>query len=214
MNNHMKKIYAFLVMLISLQASAQSFEGTIRWSAKSNPADARGMTGLTIKAKGNNLITVVNGGMMNGSEMWYLNRDTKVMRVMRPQKMFAVMPPEALAAAAQASSASRFVQTNETAKVLSYTVRKFTGEIKMGMATSKVTFWTTTDLKDDQHVLARQPDPFGYPKLPEGVTGVPLKIEITAANGTTTILEVVEVKSEKLGDDTFAVPADFKEMGK
>lgn len=150
---------------------------------------------------------------MNGAEMWYLNQDTKVMRVMRPQKMFAVVPAEALAAAANAFSATRFVQTNETAKVLSYTVHKFTGEIKMGMATSKVTFWTTTDLKDDQHVLARQPDPFGYPKLPDGVTGVPLKIEIVATNGTT-MLEVVEVKSEKLTDDTFKLPVDFKEMGK
>ncbi|HQQ96444.1 MAG TPA: DUF4412 domain-containing protein [Cyclobacteriaceae bacterium] len=209
----MKTIYALITLLISLQASAQSFEGTIQWSAKSNPADARGMSGLTIKAKGNSLITVVNGGMMHGAEMWYLNRDTKVMRVMRPQKMFAVVPQEALAAAAKAFSASPFVKSNETSKVLSYTVTKFTGEVKMGMATSKVTFWTTTDIKDDQHVLARQPDPFGFPKLPEGVTGIPLKIEIFT-NGTTTVLEVVEVKSEKLADGIFTVPSDFKEMGK
>ena len=210
----MKAIYALVVLLISLQAAAQSFEGTIHWTVKSNPPDARGMSGLTIKAKGKSLITVVNGGMMNGAEMWYLNHDTKVMRVMRPQKMFVVVPAEAMAAAANAFSATKFVQTNETAKVLSYTVRKFTGEIKMGMTNAKVTFWTTTDLKDDQNVLARQPDPFGYPKLPEGVTGIPLKIELVAANGNTTILEVVEVKAEKLTDDNFTVPADFKEMGK
>jgi len=200
-----------LCVLLAMQTHAQSFEGIITW--RSPDAGGKGDANLVLKVKGKNIVTVINGGMMNGVEMWFMNNDTKIMRVMRPQKMFAVVPPEAMAAAAKAVEVTKFVKTTETMKILQYTCIKYSGEMKQNGITTNVSIWTTTEIKDDQKVLMHQPDPFANPKLPEGVEGVPLKIEKTNSKGTT-VLEVTDVKLEKLSDDLFKLPADFKEMGK
>jgi hypothetical protein len=213
----MKKLLILVCAVVCLQAAiAQPFEGTITWNAKQTPAAPAGggaPGSLVLKVKGTSIITLINGGMMNGAEMWFMNHDTKIMRVMRPQKMFVVVPEEAMAAAAKASEVTAIVKTSETIKILGYTCTKYVGEMKAMGVTSKVAFWTTTEIKDEQKVLAHQPDPFGNPRLPQGVEGVPLKIEKVAPGGTTT-LEVSDIKFEKLSDDLFKVPADFKEMGK
>jgi len=197
--------------LLTIQLHAQSFEGTITW--RSPDASGKGDASLVLKVKGKDIITVINGGMMNGVEMWFMNNDTKIMRVMRPQKMFAVVPPEAIAAAAKSVEVTKFVKTAETTKILRYTCVKYTGEMKQNGVTTNVSIWTTMEIKDEQKVLAHQPDPFANPKLPEGVDGVPLKIEKTNPKGTT-VMEVTDVKLEKLSDDLFKLPADFKEVGK
>jgi hypothetical protein len=207
---NMRKYIIVVLCVIAMQSYGQSFEGTIVWSAP----DARGTaSNLTLKIKGTTIITVVNGGMMNGSEMWFMNNHTRIMRVMRPQKMFVVLPPEAMAAAAKSVEVGKFVKTAETAKVLNYNCTKYTGEMKAQGVTTNVAIWTTTEIKDDLKVLAHQPDPFANPQLPEGVEGVPLKIEKTGTNGTS-VLVATEVKPENLSDELFTVPADFKEMGK
>lgn len=207
----MKKIIFILSFcaLSAMQVHAQSFEGTITWHSPNPNGDAS----LVLKVKGTTIITTIHGGMMNGVEMWFMENDNKVKRVMRPQKMFAVVPPEAMAAAKNAVDVTKFVKTTETSKVLQYSCTKYTGEMKSNGVTTKVTIWTTTEIKDDQKVLEHQPDPFGNPKLPEGVQGVPLKIEKTTDKGTT-VMEVTELKFEKLSNEIFKLPADFKEMGK
>jgi hypothetical protein len=214
-SSFMKNLLLFLCMLCCLQASAQSFEGTIIWTVKSDPPDASGRsaTGLTIKAKGTTVTTVINGGMMNEIEMWYMNNDTKIMRILRAQKMYAVVPPEAMIAAAKAVETGKFIKTTETTKILNYTCSKYTGEIKAQGLTAQVSFWTTTEIKDDQKVLSRHPDPFGNPKLPEGVDGIPLKVERISPRETST-MEVTELRLEKLSDELFKLPPDFKEFGK
>src|SRR5690349_9517365 len=181
-----------IVVTIALRSYAQPFEGTLTWSAP-DPTGKSAPATLIQKVKGTTIITTVNGGMMNGLEMWFMNNDTKVMRVMRPQKMFVVVSPEAMAAAAKAMEVSKFVKTAETAKILNYTCTKYTGEMKSPGGVVKVTIWTTTEIKDDLKVLAHQPDPFGNPKLPEGVEGIPLKLEKTDAKGTG-VMQVTEVK--------------------
>jgi hypothetical protein len=207
---NMRKCIIFVFCVIAVQAYGQSFEGTIVWSA---PDPKGAASNLTMKIKGTTIITVVNGGMMNGTEMWFMNNRSRIMRVMRPQKMFVVLSPEAMAAAAKSVEAGKFVKTDETAKVLDYNCRKYTGEMRSRGVTTNVAIWTTTEIKDDLKVLAHQPDPFSNPQLPEGVEGVPLKIEKTGPNGTS-VLVATEVKPENLSDELFTVPADFKEMGK
>lgn len=137
----------------------------------------------------------------------------EITRVVRAQKMFVVVPQEAMAASEKAAAMSKFTKTNETAKVLDYTCVKYTGEMNTRGVTTKVNYWTTTEISDPLKVLAHQPDPFGNPKLPEGVEGVPLKIENVMPDNTIT-LEATEVKNEKMNAQDFKIPADFKEMGK
>ncbi|GHN02729.1 hypothetical protein WSM22_42180 [Cytophagales bacterium WSM2-2] len=212
----MKKLIAFVFLaVLTVVSYGQSFEGTVTWSSKTDPPDASGRaaTGITLKAKGTTIIAVVNGGMMNGMEMWFMDNNKKITRLMRPQKMFAPVPAEAIAANEKATETSPFVKTAETVKILNYNCTKYTGEIKSRGVVTKLTYWTTTEIKDDQKVLEHQPDPFGSPKLPPGVEGVPMKIEAVASIGKV-IHEVTEIKSGKFSDDEFKIPADFKEVGK
>jgi hypothetical protein len=206
----MKKSIAIVLLAIVAQAHGQSFEGTITWAAK--PAPVGTTASLTMKVKGTTIITMVNGGMMNGIEMWFMDNYRKAARVMRPQKMFVVVPPEAMAACDKAVTMGKFKKTSETAKVLTYTCTKYTGEIRAKGVTIKVNYWTTTEVSDELKMLAHNPDPFESRRLPEGVEGVPLKIE-RMLPAATTALEVTEVKREKLKAEDFIIPADFKEMG-
>jgi hypothetical protein len=212
----MKK--SFIVVLciaiaigIAVQSYAQPFEGTITWRVP-DPA-SKAAANLILKAKGTNIAATIKGGMLNGLEVWFMNNDTEVVRVVRPQKMFIVVSQKAMAAAARPVEVSKFVKTSETAKILNYTCTKYTGEMKAQGTITKVAIWTTTDIKDDLKVLAHQPDPLGNPKLPVGVDGIPIKIEKTDASGTA-VMEVTEVKLEKLSDDLFKIPSDFKDIGK
>src|ERR1043165_5009296 len=85
---HMKNLIFLLFVLVSLKTVGQSFEGTITWK---DPTDASGKSStLNLKVKGTTIITQITGGMMNGMEMWFMDNDTKIMRVMRAQKMVAV----------------------------------------------------------------------------------------------------------------------------
>lgn len=205
----MKKLIVVLLCTFALQAYSQPFEGTVTWSALGKDAGSS----ITLHVKGTTLVSIINGGMMNGTEMWFMNNDTKIMRIMRPQKMFVVVPPEAIAAAAKASETSVFTKTGETTKILTYTCTKYTGQMKVRGVVTKVAIWTTTEIKDDLKVLAHQPDPFSNPRLPEGVEGIPLKIENITDNGTS-VMQVTELKVVKLSDELFTLPADFKEAGK
>lgn len=144
----MQKLIIVFLCAISIHVHAQSFEGIITWQIK-DVSGKGAPTSLMLNVKGTTIITVINGGMMNGNEMWFMNNDTKVMRVMRPQKMFVVVPPEALAAAAKAVEVSKFVKTAETAKVLTYTCTKYTGTTTAQGVTTKVAIWTTTEIKDN-----------------------------------------------------------------
>lgn len=202
----MKNLVVALCIFFSLQAAAQSFEGTITWTMKS-PSPGEDVS-LNMKAKNGSLITVLQGGMMSGMEMWFSDNNRKVMRVMRAQKMYVIMPPEALAAADKALEFGPFKKTSETTTILGYTCTKYTGELKEHGTATKISFWTTTGLKDDSKVLMRHPSPFIAPKLPAEVQGIPLKIE--TGND---ILEVTEIKSVKLSEADFQIPAEFTKMG-
>jgi hypothetical protein len=211
----MKNLIIIFCLVIAIGTNAQSFEGTITWTAKESGGKSAGNSSstLTMKVKGTAIITVINGGVMNGMEMWFMDNDMKIVRVMRQQQMFVVLPPEAIAAAEKAVETGKFIKTGETTKILNYTCTKYAGETKSNGVTTKVSIWTTTAISDALKVLSHQPDPFGNPKLPAGVEGVPLKIEKVSPSGTST-MEVTALKNEKLDAEEFKIPASFKQMGK
>lgn len=74
----MKNLIVIAFLVIFIRAHSQSFEGTITWAIKQNPATSGPSTGLTMKVKENTIITLVNGGMMNGIEMWFTDNNKKL----------------------------------------------------------------------------------------------------------------------------------------
>jgi hypothetical protein len=72
-------------------------------------------------------------------------------------------------------------------------------------------FWTTTEIKDiDLKAMAKQRMGRGQAFMPEGMDGMPLKIESFAKEGNM-VMEALEIKRESLNASDFTIPSDYKE---
>ena len=110
------------------------------------------------------------------------------------------------------SGTPKVTKTSETAIVAGYKVTKYLVEMtERGQPMTEV-IWTTTDIKDfdTKHMKSSRMGQSGRPMLPEGVDGVPLKIEATQPMGKM-VMEVTEVKRESLSASDFTIPSDYKE---
>ena len=122
----MKNLLVIFCIFFSLQATSQSFEGTVTWTI--NPGSTPPTTVL-LKAKGGTVITVLQGGIMNGLEMWSSDNNKKVVRVIRARKMYVTVPPEALQGVDKSVTYGKFVKTAETKTIVGYACTQYTGEV-------------------------------------------------------------------------------------
>ncbi len=159
------------------------------------------------KIKGGNMLTHMVGGMVDGMEM--LHRDGQpVIRINRKEKTYSKLAE----APAGPEPEINVIKSPETAKILGYTCQKYLVEMVSDGQTVKQTMWTTTEIKDmDLKALVRQRNPQGQRMFSDKVSGFPLKIEAGSAQGSM-VMQVEEIKREKLNDADFAVPAGFKEV--
>ncbi|MBL7852205.1 MAG: DUF4412 domain-containing protein [Cyclobacteriaceae bacterium] len=162
--------------------------------------------GMILKVKGANMITIMEGGMANGMEMLFAEGQPP-MRINREAKTFSKMPEGSSGETPEVS----VTRAPETAKILGYTCQKYIVEMTSQGQTMKQVMWTTTEIKDlDMKALSRQRSAQGQPMFSEKVQGVPLKIEVASPQGNM-VMEVAEMKREKLNDADFKIPAGFKE---
>jgi hypothetical protein len=191
------------------QLKAQ-MENTLKMMKGGGGANAMMPTGLIMKIKGNNTITIMEGGMMNGYEILHMKDKNQSVRLDRPNKIYMTMPGGGQAN--KSTPAMKVTKTGETAKILGYNATKYLAESTERGEAVTTTFWTTTDIKDiDMKALTNQRmGPGGKPMLPDGVEGVPLKIENATAQGNM-VMEVTEIRRESLNAADFTIPADFKE---
>lgn len=167
--------------------------------------------GMTVKVKGDNTLTLMEGGMVDGMEILHAKGKPSV-RLDRQNKTYSPIP-EGQGPAGGNSTVPKITKTGETAKVLGYSCTKYLAEVvERGTPTTQV-FWTTTEIKDmDMKSLARQSmGQGGQSMFHEGIEGVPLKMEFASPQGNM-VLEVAEIKRESLNAEDFAIPADFKEV--
>jgi hypothetical protein len=162
--------------------------------------------GMTIKVKGESMVTLMEGGMADGMEMLFAEGQAPV-RINRQNKTYSKMPDETSGKAPEV----KVTNAPETMKILGYTCQKYLVEVTNDGQSMKQVMWTTTEIKDmDMKALTRQRSSQGQPMFTDKVQGVPLKMEVNAPQGTM-VMEVKEIKREKLSDADFKIPAGFKE---
>ena len=166
-------------------------------------------SGMVMKVKGENMVSIMEGGVANGMEVLHMKGQTPT-RVNRADKTFSKMPEGP--GGGQAPEA-KVTKTSETAKLLGYNCQKYIAEVQEHGKTITQIFWTTTEIKDmDMKALARQRmGQGGQSMFYDKMEGVPLKMEFASPEGNM-IMEVTEIKRQKVDDADFLIPADFKEV--
>lgn len=181
-------------------------------SAKGGGAPGGGMmpTGMTLKVKGSNSVTLMEGGMTNGMEILHVSGKPSV-RINRAEKTYSTLP-EGQPGSNPNQPQVNVTKTTETTKILGYTCTKYLVEMTDRGQTMKQTMWATTEIKDmDMKALARQRNAQGQPMFSDKIEGIPLKIEATMPQGNM-VMEVKEINREKISDAEFTIPAGFKEV--
>lgn len=163
--------------------------------------------GMTLKIKGTNVATLMEGGMVDGMEI--LNREGQpAVRINRKDKTYSKMPEGRPGQEPEVS----VVKSTETAKILGYTCHKYVVQMKVEGQAMDQTIWATTEIKDmDMKALAKQRTAEGRPMFSDKIEGFPLKMETASPQGNM-IMQVEEIKREKLSDADFTIPSGFKEV--
>ena len=166
--------------------------------------------GMTMKIKDGNTLTKMEGGMMDGNEILYLKDKNQSVKLDRANKTYSTLPQGQGAAN---GTTANITKTSETTTILGYSCTKYVGEITERGNVVKQIFWTTTDIKDFdlKNLRSHRMGPNSRPVLPEGVDGVPLRIEMTMPEGNM-VMEVAEIKRESLHTSDFNIPSDYKEV--
>lgn len=205
----------FVVALVAstLCLQAQNFEGTIKWqyTYEVMNADVKELEAmparLTMKVKGNNVLTKVEDGTGFSGEMLCLGDQKQSYYLYRDDRTYERAVSEKRAK----NENAEVTRTSQTRKILNYTCTKYVIEVTEGEETLWQVFWTTTDIKGFelthpalQELVKNQPGS-------EKIAGTPLRIELRNTLGNV-IIDVAELKQEKLAAAAFVVPADFTEF--
>lgn len=165
--------------------------------------------GMTMKVKGGSTVTLMEGGMTGGMEILHISGKPAV-RINRADKTYTTMPEGG--PAGQPAPQVTVTKTSETATILGYTCIKYVMHMTQRGQEITQNIWATTDIKDmDMKAFASQRNSQGQPLFSDKIEGVPLKVESSMPQGNM-VMEVKEIKKEKLSDADFAIPAGFKEV--
>jgi hypothetical protein len=166
--------------------------------------------GMTVKMKGGNSLTTMDGGMMTSDILHQGDKNQTVM-LDRKNKTYNIVPSGASAPGQGENIKPTVTKTPETATILNYTCTKYIVTIQERGQTVTSFVWATTDIKDiDFKALAKQRGGRGQSIFYEGIEGVPLKMESTMPQGKM-VMEVTEIKKESLSASDFTIPSDYTE---
>jgi hypothetical protein len=179
-------------------------------SGGGNPMENMMPKGMTVKLKGANSLTMMEGGMMS-SEILHQGDKNQTVILDRNNKTYNIMPSGANAPGQGESLKPTVTKTSETATLLNYTCTKYIVTIQERGQTVTSFIWATTDIKDiDFKALAKQRSGRGQSIFYEGIDGVPLKMESVMPQGKM-IMEVIDIKKESLSTSDFTIPSDYTE---
>ena len=213
------KLLITLFVFIMVRAEAQDFEGTIKWSVKTETADPtveKMESKITMKMKNGNASLMIIGGPMAGMEALYIKNQTY--SIDRAKKTFSV--PLSISDAMGGESPKPVItKTSETKKILDYNCIKYISKVTAFSLTATTHYWIAADLKSiDFNIISKMTGDEDSP--PEIIKeGFPLMIETTTATSdgkTTTVqgksmMQVLSIKKELLNATDFSIPSDFKE---
>jgi hypothetical protein len=165
-------------------------------------------TGFTVKIKGSNSLSKMEGGIMGNMEILYLGDKNTTYNIDREAKTYTVVSKSADTIKI---SDVKVTKTGETTKVLGYTCTKYIVESMVQGRKLNQILWATPEVKGlDLKSLARQRMANGQQGIfYEKVDGIPLKMQVIQPEGTMT-MEAVDLKKQSLSASEFSV-ADLKE---
>jgi uncharacterized protein DUF4412 len=175
-----------------------------------NPMEKMIPKGFTLKAKGTRSLAITEGGIAP-SEILTLGDQKVSYSINRDQKTYRTLPTAA-GSAASGDSAFKITRTSETAQILDYTCTRVLVEPTSEAQKTTFVVWVTKDIKgfDAKQLAALRVGRDRGPNFLSQLDGVPLKVEITAAQMNLT-MQVTAIKAESLPDSLFALPAGFTE---
>ena len=194
------------------QMKAQMEKAMKMMQGGQDPMSAAMPQTVTVKIKGASSVSKIEGGMMGGSETLYDGDKKQSYLINRTAKTYTVMNATGNHGPGADSVQRKVTKTGETMKILDYTCTKYLVEMTNAKGTTlNQVFWTSTEVKGmDMSSLARQRMGSGQAFYYEGMTGMPLRIEM-AMPQMNMIMEVTAIKKESLPAADFTVPPDFTE---
>ncbi len=174
-----------------------------------SPADMTPQ-GFTIKLKGDNTLTKIEGGPM-AMEVLYLKDKDQSYTLDRQAKTYSILGARGTKSDEQGNMKPKVTKTKETMKILNYTCTKYIVEATEGNRKMNQSIWATTEIKNInasnllKHRMGR-----GESIFYEGIEGIPMRVESILPEGSM-VMEMSEIKNEKLNASDFAIPTDFKE---
>lgn len=170
-------------------------------------------TGISIKTKNGNVTSTVEGGIVNGLETIYIKAKNESYLINRDSKTYSLVPEQSSTTATTVlhEPTTAINKTSETQKILGYTCTKTIVTITEADGTTvNQIFWVTKDIRGlDFKSFANQK--IGSTKSAsyyKNLEGIPLKTEMTTAQGTM-IMEATEIKKQTLPASDFEIPAGF-----
>ena len=166
-------------------------------------------TGFIVKVKNGNTLSIMEGGIMGGTETLYLKEKNQSFLINQSSKTYTVLPTTS--SDTKTHGEVKVTKTTETQKILNYTcVKTIVTTTDKGKSMDQV-FWTTKEIKDfDLKSLSSQRISSNQALFYNSIEGVPLKMEMVTPEMKLE-MQVMEIKKETLASSLFAVPAGFTE---
>ncbi|MBX7125513.1 MAG: DUF4412 domain-containing protein [Cyclobacteriaceae bacterium] len=166
-------------------------------------------TGMKMKVKGASTITTMEGGMSLKDEVLFIHDKDLIVMLDRTAKTYRTLSS---GNTPRGSNAVKVTKTAETMKVLNFNCTKYVAEVTEKNSKITQTFWTTQEIKDiNFQSFAKQRMSQGGSMYPEGLEGVPLRIEMQTQEGRM-IMEVTSIKRETHDALLFTLPPDYREL--
>lgn len=164
---------------------------------------------FNVKLKGKNSLTKMDGGIM-AAEILALNDKNQSYMLDRESKTYSLLPSGKNETTSK--STHKVTKTSETMSILNHQCTKYIVEVTEGSATMNQVFWTTTEIKglNAKDFFNQGISKGGQSMYYDGLEGIPLKMELTTPQ-MIMVMEATELKSEKLPDSDFVIPAGFTE---
>lgn len=167
-------------------------------------------TGFVVKIKGGNTLSIMQGGIMNGTETLYLKDKNQTILINQTNKTYTILSPSS-GEPSKMQGDVKVTKTNETQKILNYNCTKTIVTVTDKGKTLEQIFWTTKEIKDfDLKSLTSQRVSSRQSLFYDNIEGVPLKMEMSMPEAKM-VMQVTEIKKESLPNSTFAIPAGFTE---
>lgn len=200
-----------LIGLPFLALAGQPFEGSIRYSMQlkgSNNAEMAAVLPreMKLKMKGDKLRTELIGGMMESMMGVIISNPSKNVNCILNSAVKVAYTLEV--DSNNNDEPVKATPTGKKEKIAGYSCEEYVVEMVSG---EKSTIWITTQLQFPKVQGAKQSGLTRFFSSIPGGNGMPMRVSQKIGDGEM-VMEVVEVKKEKINDLQFEIPEGFQTM--